>query len=57
MSKADQFLQYADEALRWARQARTDQEAQAFLQLARTWTEAAKYCAVTPAVPQGNRGA
>ena len=41
MSKADQFRQYAEEAMRWARQAKTEKEKQAYIDLARTWTQAA----------------
>jgi hypothetical protein len=41
MSKADQFRQYAEEAMRWARQSKTENEKQALLDLARTWTQAA----------------
>jgi hypothetical protein len=32
---------YADECIGWARTARTDQERDIFLQMARTWIEAA----------------
>jgi hypothetical protein len=41
MSKADQFRQYAEEALRWARQSKTEKEKQAYTNLALTWTQAA----------------
>jgi hypothetical protein len=41
MSKAEQFRQYAEEALRWARQSKTEKEKQAYTDLALTWTEAA----------------
>jgi hypothetical protein len=41
MSKTDQFRQYAEEALRWSRQAKTEKEKQAYADLALTWTEAA----------------
>jgi hypothetical protein len=41
MSKADQFRQYAEEALRWACQAKTEKEKQVYIDLARTWTQAA----------------
>jgi hypothetical protein len=40
MSKAEQFRQYAEEAIRWARQAKTKKEKQAYTDLALTWTEA-----------------
>jgi hypothetical protein len=41
MSKAEQFRQYAEEALRWARQSKTEKEKQAYTDLALAWTEAA----------------
>jgi len=41
MSMADQFWQYAKEALLWACDAKTDEERQALLDLTKTWTQAA----------------
>jgi hypothetical protein len=41
MSEADQFRQYAQEAMRWARQAKTEKEKRALLELVRTWSQAA----------------
>lgn len=41
MSKADQFRQYAEEAMRWAVRSKTEAEKHAFMELARTWTQAA----------------
>lgn len=41
MAKADQFRQYAEEAMCWARQSKTENEKQALIELARTWTQAA----------------
>ena len=41
MSKADQFRQYAEEALRWGRQAKTEKEKKAYAELALTWRQAA----------------
>jgi hypothetical protein len=41
MSKVDQFRQYAEEAMRWARQAKNEKEKQAYSDLARTWTQSA----------------
>ena len=41
MSKADQFRDYAEEAMRWARQSKTEKERQALIELACTWTQAA----------------
>jgi hypothetical protein len=41
MSIADQFWQYAKEAILSASSAKTDEERQGLLELARTWTQAA----------------
>jgi hypothetical protein len=41
MSKGDQFQQYAEEAMRWAGRAKTENEKQAYIDLARTWAQAA----------------
>jgi hypothetical protein len=41
MSKADQFRQYAEEAMRWAFKSKTPKETQGLIELARTWTLAA----------------
>ena len=41
MSKADQFRRYAEEAMDWGRRAKTEKEKQAYIDLARTWTQAA----------------
>jgi hypothetical protein len=41
MSNVDQFRQYAAEALRGARQSKTEESKQALFELARIWTEAA----------------
>ena len=43
MSKAEEFRQYAEEAVRWARTSKTEFEKQAFTDLARTWTQAAAH--------------
>ena len=40
-SQADQFLQYAKEAIRSACEAKTDTDKAGLLELARTWTQAA----------------
>jgi hypothetical protein len=37
MSEADQFRQYADEAMSWANQSKTEKEKATLLELARTW--------------------
>jgi hypothetical protein len=41
MSKPDQFWQYAKEAILSASGAKTDEDRQGLLELARTWTQAA----------------
>jgi hypothetical protein len=41
MSEADQFRQYAEEALDWANQSKTAKEKATLLELARTWMRAA----------------
>jgi hypothetical protein len=41
MSSAAEYRQYADECLAWAKSAKTDYERDVFLQMAKTWTEAA----------------
>ena len=41
MSETDQFRQYAEEAMRWVRQSKTEKEKQVLIELARTWTQAA----------------
>ena len=41
MSESDQFRQYADEALLWVAQSKTEEEKRLLLELARTWTAAA----------------
>jgi hypothetical protein len=41
MSKADEFRQYAEEAMRWAHRSKNEKERLALLELARTWMQAA----------------
>ena len=41
MSESDQFRQYAEEALLWAAQSKSEKEKQLLLELVRTWTQAA----------------
>jgi hypothetical protein len=41
MLQAHQFWQYAEEAMRSARHAKTDKDKRALLDLARTWSQAA----------------
>jgi hypothetical protein len=41
MTKADEFREYAGEALRWSCQSSTEEEKKALIDLAVTWTQAA----------------
>jgi len=41
MSESDQFRQYAEEALLWIAQAKTEEEKQTMFELMCTWTAAA----------------
>ena len=41
MSKTNHFRQYAEEAMRSAHQSKTQDEKEAFIELARTWNAAA----------------
>jgi hypothetical protein len=41
MSEVDQFRQYAEEALLWIAQAKTEEEKQVLVELMCTWTAAA----------------
>ena len=41
MSKADQFREYAEEALQWSSQSRTEEAKKMLIDLAVTWTQAA----------------
>jgi hypothetical protein len=43
MSSAKEFRDNAEECIGWARSARSDKEREIFLQMARTWTEAAEH--------------
>jgi hypothetical protein len=43
MSKSDEFRQYAEEAMRWARQSKTVNDRVIFIDIARTWTPAATF--------------
>ena len=67
MSKADDFRQYSDEALRSATESKSETQRQALMDLARTWTQAAlkadaaissnnppKYIARSVCAPEGN---
>jgi hypothetical protein len=41
MATAREFQEFADECMRWAVEARTEDQRQAFLQMASAWTQAA----------------
>jgi hypothetical protein len=41
MKTADEYQQYAEECIRAASEAKTEEERKAFLDMARAWTEAA----------------
>ena len=41
MSEADQFREYAQEALHWASQSTTEKEKRTLIELACTWAQAA----------------
>lgn len=41
MSESDQFRQYAEEALLWVAQSKTEEEKRLLLELVRTWRQAA----------------
>jgi hypothetical protein len=42
MAKSDEFRQYAEEAKFWASRSRTDAQRKPFLEMARSWTQAAE---------------
>jgi hypothetical protein len=41
MSQSDEFRQYAEEALLWVAQSKTEEEKRLLLELVRTWRQAA----------------
>jgi hypothetical protein len=41
MSKASEFRKYADDAMHWARQTKSENEREALIDLAHTWAQAA----------------
>jgi hypothetical protein len=41
MTTPNEYRKFAEECLRWARDAKTDAERKAFLDMARAWTQAA----------------
>jgi hypothetical protein len=59
VSSADEYRAYADECFGWAKTARTEKEREIFLQMARTWLEAAVHAdrrsASTEPAPDNNK--
>jgi hypothetical protein len=55
MSSAKEFRKYADECMGWAKTARSNQEREIFLQMARTWMQAAVLARDAPAQPEQKR--
>jgi hypothetical protein len=53
MASAKEFREYADECMGWAKTAKTDHERDIFLQMARTWIEAAIKSEGRHAKPEG----
>lgn len=43
MSRTDEFRQYAEEAMRWSRQAKTEKDRAIMIDIARTWISVAAY--------------
>jgi hypothetical protein len=41
MTKAEQFREYAEEAMKWSRQSQTEEAKKVLIDLALTWTQAA----------------
>jgi hypothetical protein len=41
MTTADEYKHFADECMKWAREAKSDVDRKAFLDMARAWTVAA----------------
>jgi hypothetical protein len=41
MTKSDEFREYAEEALQWSRQSKTEEDKKALADLAFTWMQAA----------------
>jgi hypothetical protein len=43
MTKAEQFREYAEEAMQWSRQSKTEDARKVLIDLAFTWTQAASW--------------
>jgi hypothetical protein len=48
---AQDYLEYADECMEWAKTARSDRERGIFLQMAQTWMQAATLAGGVPVQP------
>ena len=57
MSQSDEFRQYAEEALLWVAQSKTEQEKRLLLELVRTWKQAAVVSDLVDARRPGRRPA
>ena len=55
MSKADQFREYAEEAMRWSRQAKSEDAKNTLIDLALTWRQAASLSEKTVVSPPEQR--
>jgi hypothetical protein len=55
MSTADEYHKFARDCLRWAARARTEEQREQFLSLARNWTEAALEIEGAPAIEPDKR--
>ena len=51
MTKADEFREYAEEAMQWSSQTRTEEEKKVLIDLAFTWTQAASLSEKKPVGP------
>jgi len=51
MTKSEQFREFAEEALQWSRQSKTEEEKKTLLDLAVTWTQAASLSERNPLRP------
>jgi len=54
MSTAQQYRRFLDECLHWAANARSEQERNAFLQMAKIWAEAAIKAEQSPGHAEGS---
>ena len=57
MSKIEEFREYAAECLAWAEKARTEQEREAFINLAETWIAASLLHARRHGIDEGDDNA